>query len=536
MRRPRIQWDRVCERAGDPVVRRARRRWRAVVFGAALLTCCVTVLAPSASASDWPRRLFLLYAPPTPGSSSSTSPVRDVAEAPGGGVFLATGDALGTPAMVSLLTSGGRLRRLAEFHWNGPEGGSGGGTAIGIGVGTDGSALVVNGWDNRLWRVSTAADKTALAGTGHGGFSGDGGPALSAEISPGNAVLDGVAQAPGGSIVFTDTWNNRLRRIRPDGIIETIAGVGPSVNPFGFTCAPVRDGGPALAGGLCYPSDVLSTNDGGLVIADNGHFRVRRIAGDGTISTIAGSGLPSIDAPPASDEGKPATNVAIGFPTGLAQMSHGDIVYSTGRRIDRIARDGSWHSLLGEDPVDYAGRLLGDRLTGISATREGGLLIVAGNLYYLAPRRTRRTLVRIRRSRVDDRGLTAYVEVSRRARATLQARVRGRVVASVTRDLGAGRQRLRLGARFADRAYDVRVTLQGAGGATSRDELRLYLGRTLTMSYVRNLAGGYEDENPLKRCRRINPRRIECRYSGDAPPETRAFTLETTGLISTRLK
>ena len=57
------------------------------------------------------------------------------------------------------------------------------------------------------------------------------------------------------------------------------------------------------------------------------------------------------------------------------------------------------------------------------------------------------------------------------------------------------------------------------------------------MSYVRNVAIGYEDEVPLQRCRRITRRRIDCRYSGDlGPPETRAFTLETTGLISVRLK
>jgi len=208
----------------------------------------MTVLVPSASAGDWPRRLFVLYAPPTTSGSTSTSPIRDVAEAPGGAVFIATGDALGPPARASLLTSDGRLEHLARFPWNGPAGGYGGGTAIGIGAAADGTALALNGWDNRLWRVSTAAVKSPVAGTGYGGFSGDGGQALSADISPGNATLNGVTQTADGSVAFTDTWNNRLRRVGPDGAIETVAGVGPSVNPFGFRCAPPLDGGPALAG------------------------------------------------------------------------------------------------------------------------------------------------------------------------------------------------------------------------------------------------------------------------------------------------
>lgn len=497
----------------------------------------VALSAPSAGATDWPRRLFLLYASPRAMSSTSTSPVVDVAEAPGAGVFLATGEALDPGATLSSLAPTGRLRRLAHFRWNGPGGGYGGGTAIGIGTDADGAALVVDGWDNRLWRVSATGDRKVLAGTGHGGFSGDGGPALSAEISPGNGTLDGVTQTADGSIVFTDVWNNRLRRIRPDGVIDTVAGVGPSVNPFNFTCADVRDGGPALAAGLCYPSDVVATDDGTLVVADSGNWRVREIARDGMIRTIAGSGRPSLDVPPASDEGKPATDVAVGSPTAVTQMPDRDIVFSAGGAIDRIASDGSLHYVLRSPPIDYAGRSFNDWPTAIAATREGGLLIVARDVYYLAPRDTRRTLVRMRGSRVSEHGLAVNIEVSRRARATLQVRLHGRTVASVTRPTRAGRRRLRLHRRFGDRPYNVRVTVRGARGAASRDQLSLYLGQTLTMSYIHDFALRYEDEVPLKRCRRITRRRIDCFYSGEfGPPETRSFTLNASGLISVRLK
>lgn len=508
------------------------------------LSVAAAGFAPPASAAPWPRRLFLVYAPPRLNHSTSAARVRDVAEGPGGSVFIATGDGLDPGAEVGLLRADGRVRRLAHFAWNGPAGGYGGGTGIGIGDDRHGGVLVVEGWDNRVVRVTSSGRLTTLAGTGLGGFSGDGGPALAADISPGNGALDGVTETAGGSVIFTDTWNNRIRSIGRGGVIRTLAGAGPPVNPFGFRCAPVGDGGPAPAAGLCYPSDVLAAADGSIVVVDSLHNRIRRLGPAGTITTLAGNG--AFEPRSSADEGRPATGVPIAMPTGVAQLPGGDIAFTWAGGIDRVAPDGTWHSVLELTPglsgtappksplMDFAGREVCCNLpTGIAATHEGGILFAAGSVYYLAPPRTSRTLVGIRDARVGDRRVEVAVEATRPGRATLQVRSRRRVVAERTVGVRAGRRRLRVSGRFAARPYDVRVMLRGRAGATATDAVSLHLGGVLNLPYVRRLAEAYADEVPLDGCRRITRRRIECRYSGgrDAP-YTVSFALERSGVIS----
>jgi len=60
---------------------------------------------------------------------------------------------------------------------------------------------------------------TTVAGTGAAGYSGDGGPATTAQL---NRPFD-VAIGPDGSLYIADQYNNRVRRVGPDGIITTVA-------------------------------------------------------------------------------------------------------------------------------------------------------------------------------------------------------------------------------------------------------------------------------------------------------------------------
>jgi hypothetical protein len=404
--------------------------------------------------------------------------------------------------------------------------------------------LVVQGWNSRLIRVLPSGKSVVLAGTGRAGFSGDGGPAVSATINPGNASLSGVVRTADGSVVFTDTWNNRLRRIRPDGVIETIAGTGRSITPFESCAASSGDGGPATRATLCMPQDVLATADGGFVVSDGGN-RIRRVARDGTITTIAGTG--TYRQCPAADEGKPATEVPLYGLTGLADTANGDILFSSLGQVQRVTSGGRWHSFLeflpepfGESSasspmMDFAGRRVSHPPTGLSVTREGGLLIAAQNAYYVAPRNTRRTLVAVRGARTRDREVTVDVDATRAARATLHVRRRGPTIARARRAIGAGRNRLRVTGSFAARPHDVRVTLRGRNGATARDALPLYVGQTLTDAYARRLAEWLVDEEPLRDCRRFGTRRVDCVYGGDSrcQPVT-SLQLRPTGVIWTR--
>jgi DNA-binding beta-propeller fold protein YncE len=106
---------------------------------------------------------------------------------------------------------------------------------------------------------------TIVAGTGEDGSDGDGGPATSARLSQ----PYGVAVDLDGGLLIADLGANRLRRVAPDGTIDTIAGTGDK--------AFSGDGGPAAAAALAGPSDVLVGPDGAIYVADMFNGVVRRI-------------------------------------------------------------------------------------------------------------------------------------------------------------------------------------------------------------------------------------------------------------------
>src|SRR5438477_12687830 len=128
-------------------------------------------------------------------------------------------------------------------------------------------------FENLVVKVAPDGSATPIAGTVAPGFSGDGGPASGAQLNgPSGVVLDVT-----GNIYVADTMNNRVRRVAPDGTITTIAGIG--------TCGFSGDGGPALAAELCRPAQIICDSTGDRSIADYGNRRVRKKTQDGTITT-----------------------------------------------------------------------------------------------------------------------------------------------------------------------------------------------------------------------------------------------------------
>ncbi|MCM3882630.1 serine/threonine protein kinase, partial [Frankia sp. R82] len=119
-----------------------------------------------------------------------------------------------------------------------------------------------------------------MAGTGTGGFSGDGGPATHAQL--GNP--SGVAVDTTGALYIADWGSNRVRRVGTDGTITTVAGTGAPGSS--------GDGGPATHAQLRNPNGVAVDTTGALYIADQDNNRVRRVGTDGTITTVAGTGAP----------------------------------------------------------------------------------------------------------------------------------------------------------------------------------------------------------------------------------------------------
>ena len=132
---------------------------------------------------------------------------------------------------------------------------------------------------SNAFTVTPAGVMTRIAGNASAGtFSGDGGPATSAGLS----VVEAIAIDNSGNIYLCDTYNNRIRKITADGIIHTIAGG----NGAGFA----GDNGPAAAALINAPTNLALDAIGNLYIGDSLNFRIRKIAGDGKITTIAGNG------------------------------------------------------------------------------------------------------------------------------------------------------------------------------------------------------------------------------------------------------
>ncbi len=157
---------------------------------------------------------------------------------------------------------------------------------------------------------------------------------------------EGIAADPAGNIYVSDANNHRVRVIAPDGIIRTIAGNGIA----GFS----GDGGPASASQLNSPYGLAFDRSGNLYIADLGNARIRRITPSGIISTIAGGG-----AFPAGgmNEGSMATVVSFTAPRNIAIANTGIIYISDfgAQRVYQMAIDGTLTTLAGTGTGGYSG-------------------------------------------------------------------------------------------------------------------------------------------------------------------------------------
>ncbi len=115
---------------------------------------------------------------------------------------------------------------------------------------------------------------TTVAGNGTTGYSGDSGPAISAQLNQSY----GVAVDSAGNIYIADYANNRIRRVDTSGNITTVAGNGT----FGYS----GDGGPATSASLKFPTSVAIDSTGNIYIADYGNQRIRKVQGaTGTVWT-----------------------------------------------------------------------------------------------------------------------------------------------------------------------------------------------------------------------------------------------------------
>lgn len=208
----------------------------------------------------------------------------------------------------------------------------------GLAVDRFGNLFISDKNNNRVRRVdSKTGIITTVAGSGVRGFGGDSGPATNAELNRPESVAVDAA----GGLLIADTGNHRVRRVDVrTGVIATIAGNGNALGNSGLILGSMSgDGGPATSAELGGPTSVVLDNSGNLFVADLVDYRIRRVdSKTGIITTVAGTGEPGF-----SGDGGPATRAKLAGPTSVSIDSFGNLfVVEAGscrvRRIDARTR------------------------------------------------------------------------------------------------------------------------------------------------------------------------------------------------------
>lgn len=230
---------------------------------------------------------------------------------------------------------------------------------------------------------------STVAGSFSPGFSGDGGPAVSAQLNI-TGFTGGVAADATGNLYIADTGNHRVRKIDPNGIISTMAGNGAA----GFS----GDGGPATSASLFAPTGLGLDAAANLYIVDTGNQRIRRVGPGGIVTTVAGNGGRGF-----SGDGGMATAASLslgnvqylgiaGYPTSVAVDGAGNlyIADTDNGRVRKVNPAGIISSAITglRDPYGVASDAVGnlfitdssnDRILKVS---PGGVVTtIAGTLY-----------------------------------------------------------------------------------------------------------------------------------------------------------
>jgi uncharacterized protein (TIGR03437 family) len=235
----------------------------------------------------------------------------------------------------------------------------------GVAVSATGAVLIADQQNSRIRRISPGGTITTVAGNGDTSYSGDGGAAVNAQLSgPVGVLVDSS-----GDLLFADTDNARIRKVSSGGIITTVAGNGS----FGSA----GDGGPAASAQLTTPTGIALDGAGNLYIADYSAFRVRKIAPNGTITTVAGNGTRGY-----SGDGGLATSAELNNPYNVAVDRSGNlyIADTANNRIRMVSPTGTITTVAGTGIAGYFGD--GGPAVGAELNNPYDVVVdAAGNLY-----------------------------------------------------------------------------------------------------------------------------------------------------------
>ena len=206
-----------------------------------------------------------------------------------------------------------------------------------------GNVYIADGYNCAVRKVDTAGNISTFAGNPGGvpscGYSGDGGPATSAQLHS----TFGVFVDANNNVFIADTYNHVIREVQ-NGTITTVA--GNNVAGYG------GDGGPAISAKLNYPYGVATDSAGNMFIADTNNYRIRVVnAQTKTISTCAGNGYPGF-----SGDG-PATQNSIYYSQAIAVDANDNlfIADTNNYRIRWVDAGGTMTTIAGNGTAGFSG-------------------------------------------------------------------------------------------------------------------------------------------------------------------------------------
>lgn len=187
---------------------------------------------------------------------------------------------------------------------------------------------------------NTVMSLSTVAGVGTWGFGGDNGPARQAKF----AGLQQISFGSDGSLYIAEVSNARIRKVSPTGIVTTVAGTGVVGNN--------GDGKPATQTQLQEPSGVAVAADGTIYIADRKDARIRKVAPNGIVSTVAGTGVAGYNG-----DNKPAIEAQLNTPVRVVIGADGSIYVSetAGARIRKITAAGLITTVAGTGVQGFSG-------------------------------------------------------------------------------------------------------------------------------------------------------------------------------------